>query len=179
MKQLLPWGLLIALGFVAWSAGLFERFDLEVLRKLVEDAGPWGPLLFVALFSLEGLGVPGIAFMLTAIALWPPPLAFFYNFLGAQAAGVMGFGYARWIGREWVADHLPERVRRFEERVVERGLTTVITIRLIFFLAPPAHWFLGLSPVRFRDYLAGSAIGMLPWLAAITFGGSAVLDWLT
>jgi len=179
MKRLLFLALLIGLVVLAWGTGLHEKVEIETIRELVDDAGAWGPVLFIALFGLEGLGVPGIVFMVAAVAIWPPSLAFAYNFLGAQMAGLVGFGFARWMGRDWVAERLPDRVRRYESRVEERGLATVILVRLIFFLAPPAHWLLGLSPVRFRDYLVGTAIGMLPWLVAVSYGGSHALRWLT
>lgn len=178
MKRLLLLTLVVASAVFAWATGLHEKVGMEMTRELVHGAGAWGPLLFIVLFGLEGLGVPGVVFMVAAIAIWPPSLAFLYNFLGAQMAGLVGFGFARWVGREWVAERLPDKVRRYEARIEDRGLATVIVVRLVFFLAPPAHWLLGLSPVRFRDYLLGTAIGMLPWLVAVSYGGSHALRWL-
>ena len=177
-KRLLFLALLVGSAGFAWVTGLHERVEMETIRALVDRAGAWGPVLFIALFGLEGIGVPGVVFMVAAIAIWPPSLAFLYNFLGAQMAGLVGFGFARWIGRDWVAERLPENVRRFESRIEDRGLATVVLVRLVFFLAPPAHWALGLSPVRFRDYLLGTAIGMLPWLVAVSYGGSHAFRWL-
>ena len=139
--------LLVGAGVVAWFTGLHEQLEVERLRELLARTGFWGPLLFVLLFGLEGVGVPGILFMMTAVALWPPWLAFLLNWLGAIMAGIVGFAYARYVGRDWVAARLPARMRRFEARVVEHSVQTVIVIRLLFFLAPPAHWALGLSPV--------------------------------
>lgn len=165
-------------GVAAYLGGLHENFDPEALRELVAEAGVWGPVLFVLLFGLEGLGVPGIVFVLTALALWPPWLAFLLNWLGAQVAGVVGFTFARTVGRDWIAQHLPERVRGFEQQVVERGVQTVIVVRLFFFLAPWAHWALGLSPVSWRAFLLGSAIGYVPLMLAISLGGAALFEWL-
>jgi len=171
--------LLVGAGVVAWSTGLHEQLEVERLRELLARTGFWGPLLFVLLFGLEGIGVPGILFMMTAIALWPPWLAFLLNWLGAIMAGIVGFAYARYVGREWVAAHLPARMRRFEARVVERSLQTVIVIRLLFFLAPPAHWALGLSPVRFRPFVIGSAIGFAPAMLLVSFAGRPAFSWLS
>ncbi|MEM7413506.1 MAG: VTT domain-containing protein [Myxococcota bacterium] len=179
MKRLAILAGLVGVALVAWGTGLHAHLELDTVRNLVDGAGPWGPVVFVALFGLEGVGVPGVVFMLAAIAIWPPSLAFLYNFLGAQTAGLVGFFFARWIGRDWVAARLPENVRRYESRIEERGLETVVLVRLVFFIAPPAHWFLGLSPVRFRDYLLGSMIGMLPWLVAVSYGGGHAFRWLT
>lgn len=162
----------------AWASGLFQDIDLETLRRLVEDAGWWGPVLLITLFGLEGLGVvPAFPFLLTAAAIWPPVEAFAINMIGAMWASLVGFAYARTLGREFIAARLPERMRRFERRIAERAIPTVIGIRLMFFLAPYAHWALGLSPVSLRAYLVGTAIGYVPWVVAFTFFGGILVEW--
>jgi len=162
----------------AWATGLFEDVSLDTIRGLVEEAGWWGPLLLITLFGLEGLGVvPAFPFLLTAAAVWPPAEALAINMIGALWASLVGFTYARTLGREFIAQRLPERMRRFERRITERAIPTVIGIRLMFFLAPYAHWALGLSPVSLRAYLIGTTIGYVPWVVAFTFFGSAMVEW--
>jgi uncharacterized membrane protein YdjX (TVP38/TMEM64 family) len=158
---------------------LHQHLNLTSLRALVERAGWWGPVVFVALFSLEGFGVPGFPFLVTAIALWPPWQAFALNWLGCMAATAVGFWYARTLGRDFVAARLPERMRGFERRVVERGFHTVFLIRLLLFIAPYIHWALGLSPIGFRTYMVASGLAYLPTVAVVTFFGAAAFAWLT
>ena len=177
-KRLLLVALLLGAGVAIWATGLHQHFNLAALRALVERAGWWGPVVFVALFSLEGLGMPGIPWILTAIAVWPPWQAFVLNWLGCLAATAVGFWYARTLGREFVAARLPERMRRFERRVVERGFQTVLAIRLALFIAPYVHWALGLSPIGFRTYMVASGLAYLPIVAFITFFGASAFAWL-
>jgi uncharacterized membrane protein YdjX (TVP38/TMEM64 family) len=171
-------GLVVGSAVVAWLSGLYEHVEVERLRALVKETGVWGPLVFVLLFGLEGLGVPTIVFLAAAIALWPPWQAALLNWGGAMFAGIVGFAYARYVGRDWVAERLPERMRRFEARVVERGLETVIALRLFFFASAPAHWALGLSPVGVKPFLLGSAIGYVPGALFVSYAGGAVVEWL-
>jgi LPXTG-motif cell wall-anchored protein len=56
---------------------------------------------------------------------------------------------------------------------------TVILVRLFFFLAAPAHWALGLSPVRFRPFVIGSAIGFVPGMLLVSFAGRPLYEWLS
>ena len=177
-RRLLLLALLIGVGVGVYATGLHEDITVEAVRALVDEAGVLGPVLFVLLFSLEGVGVPGMIFMLTAIVVWPPWLAFLMNWLGAIAAGILGFAYARYVGRDWVAARLPDGIRRFETAIVRRGIRTVIVIRLLFFLAPPAHWALGLSPVSFRDFLIGSALGFAPAMLLVSLIGAPVFEWV-
>jgi hypothetical protein len=87
-----------------WATGLFDDITLFGVRRLIEEAGWWGPVLLVALFGLEGFGVvPAFPFLLTAAAIWPPVEALLINLTGALLASLVGFTYARTLGREFSA----------------------------------------------------------------------------
>ncbi len=172
-----------ALAAVLLAAGFARAFDLldrENLRALFTDSGALGPVLFVALFSLvQPFGFPGILFMLISTLLWPLWSAFLLNLAGATGAGVVGFGFARFVGRDWVQDRLPARLRNLEERVLARAFRTVLVVRLTTYLFPPAHWALGLSPVKFVPFLSATVIGFIPMTAFWTFAGGDAVEWLS
>jgi uncharacterized membrane protein YdjX (TVP38/TMEM64 family) len=178
-KRILVLAALLAAVLAAWGLGLHESIERERLREAVTAAGPFGPLLYLALFSvLEALGVPGLVFIGVAIVVWPPWQAFLLVWAGSLGAGCVGFAFARTIGRRWVAEHLPERFRRFDARLATSGLRYVIAVRLVFYLATPAHWLIGLSGVPFRTAFVGSLIGFLPPSALWTFAGGSFLEWI-
>jgi len=170
--------IIVALAAVAaYSSGLLDR---ESLRILFTESGAMGPVLFITLFSLiQPFGFPGVAFMLLSVFLWPLWFAFLLNLAGATGSGVVGFAFARFIGRDWVEDRLPKRLRNLEERVLEREFRTVLIVRLTLYLFQPAHWALGLSPVRFGPFFWATLIGFIPMTAFWTFAGGNALDWLS
>ena len=178
-KRILLLAALLAAALAAFWLGLPEAIERERLREAVAAAGPLGPLVFVALFSaLQAIGVPGLLFIGVAIVAWPPWQAFLLVWAGSLGAGCVGFAFARTIGRRWVAEHLPERFRRFDARLATSGLRYVIAVRLLFYLATPAHWLLGLSGVPFRTAVVGSAIGFVPGSALWTFAGGGFFEWI-
>ena len=132
----------------------------------------------VALFAiLQPFGAPGAIFMMASATLWPFWLSLAVNMTGAVCAGMLGFGFARYMGRDWVEGRMPARLRAWDERLSEHGRPKVITFRLIFFLNPAAHWALGLSRVRVRDAILGTFIGLLPAVALWTYFGAELLEW--
>jgi uncharacterized membrane protein YdjX (TVP38/TMEM64 family) len=130
---------------------------------------------------LDSLGTPGWAALLVALALAtlaPVPrtalsvlagvLAGFWGGLAlALGSGVLGalagFTLARWLGRETVTRLAGPRLARADALLSERGMLAVLTGRLVpitpFTLVSYAG---GLSGIRLRAYLAGSAIGLVP-----------------
>jgi len=171
-------GALVLLGFFD-----FIR-DPEKVRAVLEGLGPWAPLIYVVSFALlEPFFVPGIVFMAPGALIWPFPELFAYSLLGAVCAGVVGFFFARYLARDYARKHLPEGLRLWDDRLERAGLRTVVLVRLTFFLAPPAHWLLGLSQVSLTTFVLGTAIGFAPWIGGVCWllaeVGTTLWDWLS
>ncbi len=105
------------------------------------------------------------------------------GFLVMWLAGLAGFAAAFLIGRSlarhwietWVS-HRPEFVA-IDKAIHQRGLLVVILTRLAMILPYNLlNYSLGLTAVRLRDYLMGSAIGMLPGIFLFVFIGTSATD---
>lgn len=172
--------LVIGLAVTAHVTGSLDSLhEPEALRNMLVGQGARGQLLFLAGFALiQPVGVPGFVFVLAAAMLWSPAEAFLLSMAGSIGAAVTGFAFARYVARDWVQAHLPARFHRFDDRLELQSFRTVVLVYLVFFLAPPAHWVLGLSRVGFRPFLAGAAVGFIPGNAALVFLGGPLVDWL-
>lgn len=161
---------------VAWRLGLLEVFsDPQRTRAAVSGLGVWGQLGFVLAYAaLQPFGVPGTAFILAAALVWPWPTAFALSMAGTMAASVVGFSFARFVARDWVAARIPARFRAYDEALARRGFATVFTLRFIFWMPPMLHAFFGVSRVPFWTHFWGSLAGyVLPLLATAYFGERA------
>ena len=177
-SRLILLGVILALAALAYFTGLYQYLAPDRLRTLITEAGVWGPIVIILLFSvLEPFGTPGAIFLLTAATLWPFPMAFLVNWIGATGAGMVGFAFARYLGRDWVEHRMPSRLRLWDERLSGRGISGVVLFRLFFFLNPASHWALGLSSVPAPKALFGTLIGFAPAIALWTYFGAEILDW--
>lgn len=177
-NRLLLFSVVLGIAAFGYFGGYFQYLDPARLRELLQDAGPWGPLAMIGLFTLlEPFGAPGAIFMMASATLWPFWEAFAVSMLGATGAGMLGFTFARYLGRDWVEGRMTPRLRAWDERLSEHGLPKVITFRLIFFLNPAAHWALGLSRVKVSAAILGTVIGYIPGIALWTYFGAELLEW--
>jgi uncharacterized membrane protein YdjX (TVP38/TMEM64 family) len=110
--------------------------------------------------------------------VWPLWISIPLSLFGATAAGSVGFGFARFLGHDWAARRIPERLRRWDDALVARPVRTTIVIRLVFFLFPPAHWALGLSRIPFRAFALGTFIGYVPFIVAMSVLGNGLMQWV-
>jgi len=172
--------LIAILGIVAFGffSGFYQYLTPDQLRELANEAGVWGPLLLIVLFSLlEPFFVPGAIFLLAAATLWPFWLAFAVNLVGATGAGMTGFAFARYFGRDWVEAHMPPRLQAWDEYLTAKGLRAILVFRLVFFLNPASHWALGLSGVRASTAALGTLIAFAPGVWLFTYFGAQILEW--
>lgn len=150
---------------------------IDTVRAQVGAAGWAGPLLYAGLYAALSLTpAPASALTVGAGVLFGWPLGVPVVLVGALAGAVAGFGLARGLGRASVAGLGGARRARLDALLARRGLLAVIAVRLVpvvpFAILNAAC---GLSAVRARDYVLGTALGMLPVVTALVavgaFGG--------
>lgn len=153
--------------------------SLAELASWLESSGPWAPAAFIAAYVIGSIAlVPGAALTLLGGAVFGlaagVPVAFAGAVLGSSAA----FALARTVARDRVARWLSKdaRAAAVAEAVASEGFRVVLLLRLSpVFPYTVLNYALGASPVRYRDFLAGS-IGMLPGAVLYTYYGAVAGD---
>lgn len=162
-----------ALGGYTWMTG-----DGNIERLLTES-GVLGPLIFILVMWLtQPLGVPGFVYMVPAGIVWPLPLALAVSWIGNLGASYIAFSFARWFGRDWVKARIPEGMHRYDDRLEQGGLKPVILLRIVFGQLPPADWLLGVTKVSQRNFIIGTAIGIIPGVVLFVVAGGGLFDIL-
>ena len=147
---------------VAWRIGSSIGNEKE-LHKRIDDAGAWAPVFFVILMILiVPIGVPPILFVLTAIVVWPSPLAFLLIMAGAMGKSAINFHFARTLGRATLEKRMPKRLRKWDQKLAGDRIWPVVAFRLMTYLARWADWLLGISSVKPRTFYVGTFLGILP-----------------
>lgn len=170
----------IALLVVAWRLGVLQQFaDPARVKDTLVQLGPWGYLAFVVAYTLlQPFGVPGTVFVWAAPLIWPWPIAYALSMTGTMAASVVGFSFARFLARDWVAERIPARFKRYDDALARRAFATTALLRFIFWMPQPLHAFLGLSKVSFWTHFWGSLVGYALPLFLVSFFGQKLLDWM-
>lgn len=142
--------------------------------------GSWlswsGYLLFLILSG--GVGLPPVFLILPAAGIWPFPQALLLSLLGGLGASVLGFMLARFGLRERVAAKIPPKILRFEQRLESHAFSTVIVLRLLFYLFPPINWMLGISRIPLRMFVPATLLGMLPATLLYLWAGKGLIAFL-
>lgn len=169
-------------GLVAAASlsGLTEHVtDREAAEELLTDSGPVGPALFVVVFALtHPVGLPSVALTFAAGLVWPAPSAVLLSWAGGMVGTFVAFWFGRWVGRDWVSARLPARLRRYDEQLERRAIVTVTLVRSFTYLPPAADWFFGVSRIRVRQFVVGTAVGIVPPTVVIVLAGEGITRWV-
>lgn len=167
---------LVLIGFLVRLSGLGEMLDQSWVDREIRGRGLAGELLF--------LGIGGLA---TAVGMPRQVVAFMggYAFgfvlgtaLGALAAllgCILGFYYARLIGRSLVASRFPGRVRKVDDFIRDNPFSMTLLIRLLPVGSNlVTNLAAGVSSVAALPFFAGSMLGYLPQTAVFALVGSGI-----
>ena len=171
-------GLVLVVAFFAVKSGLVSRLaEPEALGREITALGVWGYVAFVVAFALlQPFGLPGTVFVFAAPLLWPWPVAVALSMTGTMAASVVGFSFARFIGRDFVAKRIPARFRAYDEALAKRAFWTIVALRFVFWMPPLLHAFFGVSKVRFWTHVWGSFVGYFVPLLLVSYFGRKIVD---
>jgi phospholipase D1/2 len=148
---------------------------LESIEKL-----KWAPFAMVAVYVLGGLVMFPVTVLSASTAIVFPPLkAVSVSFTGIMLSAAL----LHWLGSRFikggVRKSLGNVIKRVDEALSDRGVLTIATIRMIP-LAPftLVNLAAGAVGVPFRDYMLGTALGLLPGVSMICiFGGQVRHFW--
>jgi uncharacterized membrane protein YdjX (TVP38/TMEM64 family) len=165
---------------LAHRFGILQQFaePARVARSLRELGFLGGAVFVLAYALLQPFGVPGTVFILAAPLIWPWPVAFALSMIGTMAASVIGFSFARFVARDWVAGRIPARFRKYDRALAKRAFTTVFVLRFVFWMPQLLHAFLGVSKVRFWTHFWASLAGYAMPLFLVSFFGQRLFDLL-
>lgn len=152
---------LAAVYVVGRATGLTDTMSVEGLRALFAGAGLLGLVGFVLVFTAGLLlQLPGMLFISVAVLVYGREMGALVALGGALVAVSVTFVVVRRFGGRALAELESPFVRRMLTRLDRRPLSSVILLRTVFGVAPFLNYALALSPLGFREYLIGSAIGM-------------------
>ncbi len=186
-KRLL--GALWILGFLYalcawWQSGIRLSETPQLLENMLLQFGFYrAALCYIILYALRPLiFFPATLLTIASGLLFGPWLGILFTIIGENASANFAFLLARWFGRGWVEKHESGQLQRWEERLSNNGLLTVLIMRLVLLPFDAVNYGCGLTAMRQRDFAIGTFIGILPALISFVLlggiGASGVQDRL-
>jgi uncharacterized membrane protein YdjX (TVP38/TMEM64 family) len=145
----------------------------------VQSLGAWGPAVFIAGYGIAAVVfVPAALLTFTAGALWGFRFGVVYVMLGATLGATLAFLTARHLVRRFVEAYVARhpKLAAIDRAVESEGARLVLLLRLSPIVPfSLLNYVLGISRVRFRDYMIG-LVGMVPAASMYVYAGKVAGD---
>ena len=157
----------------AWRWGPLQQWlSIDTMAAAVSavQGEPSAPLWVLGVYVLASLAAMPITVLIVATALvFGPAAGFAYALTGSLLASGVTFALGRTLGRDTVRRLAGARLNELSRRLGNGGVLAVLVLRLV----PVAPFTLinlvaGATHLRARDFLLGTALGMIPGILAVT-----------
>ena len=156
----------VTLAVIFWQPLLDLASNPERLRELVRQAGPFGPLVFVAVQFLQILiaPIPGQVVGIAAGALFGPWLGTLYSILGSFVGMLAVISLSRKLGRPFVERFVDQKtLQKFDYLITNNGPIVFFLIMLLpVFPDDLICYIAGLSNVKIRTLVLLGTLGRIP-----------------
>jgi len=163
--------LALALAFLAREGVRFVPGAVEWVREL----GPWAAVAFIGLYALATVAwIPGSVLTLAAGAIFGLVGGTLFTLVGATLGASLAFLISRHLARDALERRIraDPRLSAMDDAVGREGGRLIFLIRLSpAFPFSLLNYALGLTAVRFRDYVVASAVGMAPGTFIYVYAG--------
>ncbi len=170
--------LVIVLGGIYFAAKFFGVIDYihsGELQRYMVDAGWTGVAVFCLVYCVGVVAhIPGLVFVFAAVLAYGPVGGGTVSLLGGIPAVAITFLVVRAVGGTALAHVKNPYMRRVLSHLDERPIRSILLLRLVFIMAPGVNYGLAITKVKFRDYLIGSAIGLIIPIAVSSF----IIDYI-
>ncbi len=142
----------------------------DALGSFLEAAGLWAPVLYMMIYAVGVcLFLPGTLLTGLGAAIFGAYWGFLYVWIGAMMGASAAFFIGRTLGRDFAASLIGNKLKKYDDAIERNGFATVLYLRLVYFPFTPMNFGMGLTKVRFWDYVAGTGLGIIVGTFIFTF----------
>jgi uncharacterized membrane protein YdjX (TVP38/TMEM64 family) len=166
----------VAVGYLVKVSGLSSLFDESWIDSEIRGRGLSGEVLFLAIGAvLTAIGAPrqavcflgGYAFGFVMGTVW--------SLVGSLVGCMLAFYYARLLGRSFVKQRFPERIRHIDDFLRANPFSMTLLVRLLPVGSNViTNLAAGVSGVQAMPFFVGSLIGYVPQTVIFTLLGSGI-----
>ncbi len=150
---------------------------IETIRGGVARLRILGPVLFVVAGSLAFVtNTPAFIIIFLSVITFGKVVGVIISTIIICIGITLIYFIAQSLGRDVVKRLFGKKLRKIEARLVERGVMTVVYLRLLFFVSPALNWLLSVTNISYKSFFFGTLLGTAPniivfaWLSS-TFVG--------
>jgi len=156
-----------------------DKLPIKEIKNFVKssDLAPW---IFIFLYIALSVFLPTTPMMAVGGIVFGFWFGFLYTTIAGFVSSVFTFFLARILGRSFVGSLLEHKgsliLEKYDGKMRKHGITTVVVLRIMPIMPfNVLNLLMGISKVSFKNYVAGTVVGLIPSNILAVYFGSLVL----
>lgn len=172
----------IVIYFLKHSKVIEHIGNLNGFIYYIKSQGKYAYLVFLVIFALKPLIliIPSNILSISSGIVFGPILGTILTSIGFFVSGSLAFFIARILGRDAVNKILRGKALNLNNKLEHNGFKVLFFLRLIPVLPyDPVSYAVGLSKVKYRDFIIASVIGVVPEVVCYSIIGENAMNPLS
>ena len=153
----------------------------DMIRQTIQNYPTLAPIIFILVYIATAMVfLPATPLTIISGALFGTQLGMFYSIIAATIGASFAFFISRSLGKEYVDKILKTKYKNLEkynEKAKENGFLATLLMRLIPGIPfNGTNFVLGLTKIKFKDYLFATILGIIPATFAFVFFGNSLAE---
>lgn len=160
--------------FALFKFSVFGKF-MGKSEEYIGYCGKFASLIYILIFSLRTLFVffPYSLMVTLGGGIFGYFEGFIYSMLAVFISATFAFYISRFFGMNTVNKLLRGKIKRFDLNIEEHGFKIILFMRVsLIFPFDILNFAAGLTKVRYRDFILGTLLGILPETFSLSYLGA-------
>ncbi|MFL0249693.1 TVP38/TMEM64 family protein [Clostridium neuense] len=144
------------------------------IKRYILSYGEFAAVVFVIIYSLKPIlfVVPASLLSIMAGGIFGPWKAFLLSMISCFFSATFAFFLAKQLGKPFVDKILKGKVMKLHGEIEKHGFIIMLLMRLSFIFAyDPLSYAAGLTSMKYKDFILGTVIGIMPEMICYSFMG--------
>jgi uncharacterized membrane protein YdjX (TVP38/TMEM64 family) len=159
---------------------IYPDLNQQSMSAFIRQNSISAPLLFVIICALRPLlfFLPSMGLTIVAGTLFGALWGTIYVTIGGALSTMVGFYFARWLGRDWVQILVRSNktMSHFDGWFKRHGKNAILFMRICNLPWDIVSYWAGLTDICFRDFYIASLIALLPFSFLYTYFGTQIFS---
>ncbi|ALU36773.1 TVP38/TMEM64 family protein [Clostridium autoethanogenum] len=174
-KCLIVFFLVFTIIFILYKyKGSLYRISMDSIRSYIQSYGKFSDIIFILIYTIRPVVIilPASLMSIIAGSIFNSYMALLLSMIGCFGSATLAFFLSRFLGRSFVNKILKGKALTLNDNIEKYGFRIMTAMRLSFvFPYDPLSYAAGLTKIKYRDFIFGTLVGILPEMVTYSLIG--------
>jgi len=160
--------------FIHQSRLFIEKSQIELIKKYIESHLYYAEIIYFLIFCIKTLFIffPCSLLVILGGSIFGHFYGFVLSMFSLLTSATIAFYISRLSSKQFIQKLLGKKMKNIDEKIEQHGFKFIFIMRISFiFPFDVLSYVSGLTKIKYKDFILGTFLGLLPEVFSLTFMG--------